>query len=426
MFVFYRVLTVLLYPIVIIFIYLRKVFKKEDPIRFKEKIFPSFFNVERKLNSKLLWFHAASLGEFKSILPIIEKLQIDKNNEFLITTVSYSSGKFAEEELKNFKNIRHRYFPIDIPFIVKKFIELWKPESVFFIDSEIWPNFIKEIKKKKIPLALINARITRKSFNRWKRFSTTSKQIFGSFDLSLACNTETQTYLEKLNAKNIFYVGNIKLINSNNLKKIENINQGIFEKKKSWLAASTHEGEEILCLNTHKELKKEFSQIITIIAPRHIKRVNQIKNLCDKSGLSAQILNKNDVIQEDKEIILINSFGSLPSFYKFMKSVFIGKSTLKRLIAVGGQNPIEAVRLGCKIYHGPFVYNFKEIYQILSKNNISKEINNEFDLSKNLILDLKSEIKDVTRFSKIMNEMENKTLNDTMFKINSFLSNENL
>ncbi len=426
MFVFYRVLTVLLYPIVIIFIYLRKVFKKEDPIRFKEKIFPSFFNVERKLNSKLLWFHAASLGEFKSILPIIEKLQIDKKNEFLITTVSYSSGKFAEEELKNFKNIRHRYFPIDIPFIVKKFIELWKPESVFFIDSEIWPNFIKEIKKKKIPLALINARITKKSFNRWKRFSTTSKQIFGSFDLSLACNTETQTYLEKLNAKNIFYVGNIKLINSNNLKKIENINQGIFEKKKSWLAASTHEGEEILCLNTHKELKKEFSQIITIIAPRHIKRVNQIKNLCDKSGLSAQILNKNDVIQEDKEIILINSFGSLPSFYKFMKSVFIGKSTLKRLIAVGGQNPIEAVRLGCKIYHGPFVYNFKEIYQILSKNNISKEINNEFDLSKNLILDLKSEIKDVTRFSKIMNEMENKTLNDTMFKINSFLSNENL
>ncbi len=426
MFVFYRVLTVLLYPIVIIFIYLRKVFKKEDPIRFKEKIFPSFFNVERKLNSKLLWFHAASLGEFKSILPIIEKLQIDKKNEFLITTVSYSSGKFAEEELKNFKNIRHRYFPIDIPFIVKKFIELWKPESVFFIDSEIWPNFIKEIKKKKIPLALINARITKKSFNRWKRFSTTSKQIFGSFDLSLACNTETQTYLEKLNAKNIFYVGNIKLINSNNLKKIENINQGIFEKKKSWLAASTHEGEEILCLNTHKELKKEFSQIITIIAPRHIKRVNQIKNLCDKSGLSAQILNKNDVIQEDKEIILINSFGSLPSFYKFMKSVFIGKSTLKRLIAVGGQNPIEAVRLGCKIYHGPFVYNFKEIYQILSKKNISKEINNEFDLSKNLILDLKSEIKDVTRFSKIMNEMENKTLNDTMFKINSFLSNENL
>ncbi len=426
MFVFYRVLTVLLYPIVIIFIYLRKVFKKEDPIRFKEKIFPSFFNVERKLNSKLLWFHAASLGEFKSILPIIEKLQIDKKNEFLITTVSYSSGKFAEEELKNFKNIRHRYFPIDIPFVVKKFIELWKPESVFFIDSEIWPNFIKEIKKKKIPLALINARITKKSFNRWKRFSTTSKQIFGSFDLSLACNTETQTYLEKLNAKNIFYVGNIKLINSNNLKKIENINQGIFEKKKSWLAASTHEGEEILCLNTHKELKKEFSQIITIIAPRHIRRINQIKNLCDKSGLSAQILNKNDVIQEDKEIILINSFVSLPSFYKFMKSVFIGKSTLKRLIAVGGQNPIEAVRLGCKIYHGPFVYNFKEIYQILSKNNISKEINNEFDLSKNLILDLKSEIKDVTRFSKIMNEMENKTLNDTMFKINSFLSNENL
>ena len=359
-------------------------------------------------------------------MPIIENLKVQANTEFLVTTVTYSSGKLAEEKLKKFKNIHHRYFPVDITFVLEKFIKLWGPKAVFLVESEIWPNLIFTLKKFKIPLILINARITRKSYKRWKKVPSFSNKIFNSFDLNLASSLETKRYLEDLNAKNVYYTGNIKLIGNNDTNLNENINQKFLKKKYIWLAASTHNGEEILCIKTHIELKKKIGQIVTIIAPRHIRRVEYIKKLCDKNKLSSQILSKDDLINENKEIILINSFGSLPSFFKYIKSVFIGKSTLKKMESVGGQNPIEAVKLGCKVYHGPYVYNFKEIYQIFNKNNISKEINNEHELAENLILDFKIDPKDINRYSKVMADMEGKTLNDTMSKINNFLSNENL
>ena len=114
-------------------------------------------------------------------------------------------------------------------------------------------------------------------------------------------------------------------------------------------------------------MKKKYQDLITIIAPRHIHRVKSIKKLSYKYKLTTQVLNKDDLIEKDKEIILINSFGVLNNYFKYAKSVFIGKSTLKKFKNIGGQNPIDAALVGCKIYHGPYVYNFKEIYNILEK-----------------------------------------------------------
>ena len=389
MILIYRALTILLYPFLIILIYCRKIFHKEDAKRYKEKIFSSHFNVVRKKNSNLLWFHAASIGELKSIIPIVKKLN-DKNNnfEFLITTVTLSSSNLATDELKMFDNVYHRFMPIDVSFLIKKFIYLWKPSVIFLVDSEIWPNLIFIANKNKIPLSLINARITTKTYKRWMMIPRIAKKIFNLFDLCLASNLQTKDYLQKLNAKNIYFVGNIKLINSfdNN---IVNPNENFLLKNKFWLAASTHKGEDAVCINAHLTLKKHYKDIVTIIAPRHIDRVKKIKILCDKYNLKVQILNKTDLILDDREIILINSFGLLNSFYKYSKSVFIGKSLIKKLEDVGGQNPIDAAKLGCKVYHGPYVYNFKEIYEILRKNDISKEIINHSDLCNNLIKDLK-------------------------------------
>ena len=181
----------------------------------------------------------------------------------------------------------------------------------------------------------------------------------------------------------------------------------------------------MLCIKTHKELKKKFNKVTTIIAPRHIERVTRIKKLCENHKLETQILNKNDDLKDDKEIIIINFFGSLASFFKYSKSVFMGKSTLRKLKDVSGQNPIEPAKYGCKIYHGPYVYNFREIYQVLETYKISEKINNEFDLAKNISLELNNENKDYERFSKIMNNLESKTLNDTMSKIKNFLLYEN-
>ena len=418
----YRVVTIILYPFLFLFVYFRKILKKEDPVRYREKILISHFNIKKNDDLKLIWFHAASIGEFKSIIPIITILNLDDQNlKFLITTSTFSSGNLAKVELQKFNNVEHRYIPYDVNFLIGKFIYLWKPSKIFLVDSEIWPNLILNAKKNKIPIALINARLTSKTFKRWMLFPNIAKRIFQTFDLCLCSNDETKKYLEKLNIKNVHFKGNIKLIDKVNESKIDNLNENFLLKKRFWFAASTHKEEDIICLETHIKLKEKFKDIVTIIAPRHINRCDEIKSLFEKSKLDVQILKKNNKILQNKEIIIINYFGALNDYFKYAKSVFIGKSMIKKLKNDGGQNPIEAAKLKCKIYHGPFVYNFREIYEILEKNSISKMVKNYEELSDNLMIDLDDPLKKNNKISSEIENLGQKTLNDTMTLLNNFL-----
>ena len=420
----YRVLTTLFYPLFIVLIIIRKILHKEDQFRYKEKIFTTHFNVVEKKNKKLLWFHAASIGEFKSIIPIIDELNRSNDNlNFLITTVTLSSSNLAKTLFSTYNNVYHRFFPIDIDFVMDKFLANWKPDVIFLVDSEIWPNLILRSKQKKIPLALINARITKKTFKKWIYFPTTAKKIFSSFDLCLTSNQETKNYLLKLEAKNVFYLGNLKLISKIEESKFK-INIDILDSKRHWVAVSTHDGEDIFCLRTHLLLKEKYKDIITIIVPRHLNRINKIQTSCKNFNLNFQILEKGQNITLDKEVIIVNSFGVVQNFFKHAKSVFVGKSTIEKFKNVGGQNPIEAAKLNCKIYHGPYVYNFEEIYKILEKNGISKVVKNSKELSDNLINDLENSKKNDDKIGNIVNNLGEKTLIETMNNINKFLSNE--
>ena len=244
MLLLYKILTTILYPFLIFFIFFRKLKKKEHSSRYKEKIFSTNFNVNRKENTKLLWFHAASIGELGSIIPIIEDLNSNNKMEFLITTNTLSSSHYAYKEFNSYDNIHHRFLPLDVPFLIKTFLNRWMPAAVFLVDSEIWPNLILEIKKNKLPLALINARITNKSFKRWKFFLTTSRKIFNLINLSITSNEETKKYLQELNVKNIYHYGNIKLAKKVEESKIKDLNEKILKENKFWFAASTHYGEK--------------------------------------------------------------------------------------------------------------------------------------------------------------------------------------
>ena len=422
---FYRVLTTLLYPFLFLFVYLRKILKKEDPKRFKEKILVSHYNVIPQNKSKLIWFHAASIGEFKSIIPIIYQLNKSNNKfHFLITTTTLSSGNLASVELDKILNAEHRYLPFDVPFLIDKFLNLWKPTRIFLVDSEVWPNLILKAKKYKIPIAIINARLTSKSFQRWMIFPKIAKKIFGIFDLCICSNNETKDYFEKLGLKKVYFKGNIKLIDQINVSKIKNLNHQTLLTRRFWFAASTHKEEETFCLKTHLKLKEKFKDVLTIIAPRHIDRSLDIKILAEKLNLKVQILNKGDIISENKELIIINYFGSLQSYFKYAKSVFIGKSMIKRLIHDGGQNPIEAAKLNCKVYHGPYVYNFEEIYKILKMNNISKKINDYHELSDCLLTDLELTQKNIEQISDPLKGLGQKTLIDTTSLLDNFINND--
>lgn len=425
MILFYRIFTTLLYPILFLFTYSRLICKKEDPFRYKEKLLVSQFNVVKKNALKLIWFHAASLGEFKSIIPIINELNKNTQNlKFLITTTTLSSGNLAKIELKNFKNAEHRYLPYDVPFLMSKFLDLWRPDKIFLVDSEIWPNLIIKAKKLNIPIALINARLTSKSFKRWMLFPDIAKKIFGMFDLYICSSNETKKLLETLELKKIYFKGNIKFINQTDKREIRNINENILPKKRFWFAASTHKEEEIFCLKTHLKIKEIYKDIVTIIAPRHVNRAKKIVSLSQKYNLNVQLLEKDKKISDGKEIIVINHFGVLQNYYKFAKSVFIGKSVIKKLKNDGGQNPLEAAKLKCKIYHGPYVYNFEEVYKILEANNISKMIENYDELSNNLIKDLENPVKQKNQNSFSINNLAEKTLADTMKLVKNFIHND--
>ena len=425
MILFYRIITTFIYPILVLIIFFRKLTGKEDKIRFKEKVFIKNFNVKRNEKKKLIWFHAASIGEFKSILPIIEEINKDyKNIQFLVTTVTLSSANLANDELKKFNNVTHRFFPVDVKFIIRKFLKLWKPNLIFLVDSEIWPNLILTSKENKIPLCVINARLTKKSSKRWMLFPKSTYKIFQSIDLFLVSNSETKTFLDNLKIKNVTLNGDIKLFGKIHKKQIINHNEQILLKKRFWIAASTHDSEEIFCLKTHLKIKNKYNNIVTIIFPRHIERVKQVKKISEDMGLKSQILNKDEIILENKEIIIVNIFGELQKYFYLAKSVFIGKSLVKRLENEGGQNPIEAARLGCRIYHGPYVNNFKEIYDIFDSKGISTKVEDPEELNTLLLKDFENVDKNINESSNLINNLGEKIFKDTMKNINKILSND--
>ena len=200
---FFINLILVIQPLIIIFRFFKK---KEDPIRFREKL--GFFSKEKK-KGKLIWFHGASVGELQSIIPIIEKLNKDKKiKQILLTSNTLSSSKIVNQY--KFKKVIHQFFPVDTDFLSKKFLDYWKPSASFFIDSEIWPNTILNLYKKNIPIVLLNARITKKTFKKWKLISFFSKNIFNKFNLCLPSTFETKKYLNILGAKNIKLIGNLK------------------------------------------------------------------------------------------------------------------------------------------------------------------------------------------------------------------------
>ena len=161
--------------------------------------------------------------------------------------------------------------------------------------------------------------------------------------------------------------------------------------------------------------------MITVIIPRHISRSTEIEKLCKKYELTSQILNDQDFIKDNNEIIIINSFGALSKFYNYSKSVFIGKSMIKKLEKVGGQNPIEAAKFGCKIYHGPYIYNFREIYNLLKSYKISEEIYNDKDLFEKLKTDFKDKKNDNNRIDSSIEDLGKKILDHTSKEISNFL-----
>ena len=370
MFFIYRILIYLIILISPLIILVRIIKNKEDKNRFKEKF--CFFTKKRS-KGNLIWFHGSSVGEILSVIPLIEKLEKKKSVDTILITSSTLSSSKVLSKFKLKKTI-HQFFPIDSDMLSIKFLNYWKPSMAIFIESEIWPNMIVNIKKKSLPLILLNARITKKSYTKWKMIPATSNMLFNKFDICLSQNLETKKYLKSLGAKKIKFIGNLKFSESKSQKNnnFDDRSKKIFKSRKIWCAASTHNTEERICGLAHKKLKNKYSNLVTIIIPRHIQRTKYIIDEIKDLNLKVQKRSESKKINKNTDIYIVDTYGETKSFYKICNTVFLGGS----LINHGGQNPLEPARFGCKILHGPYVQNFKEVYNLLGSNNLSSKFNN--------------------------------------------------
>ncbi len=363
MYFIYGILANILFLFSPIIFVLRILKKKEDINRFQEKY--CIYSV--KNYQKTIWFHAVSVGELMSIIPILNKLEKNKKvKKIIVTSSTISSSKIFKKQ--KFKKTIHKFFPLDTNFLTKKFINVWKPEVAIFVDSEIWPNMIKNLNKNQIPVILLNARFTKTSFKKWLIIKSFAKKIFSKISIALPQNAETKKYLKILGTKKIISLGNIKyygeknFLNNKNLKLLRQ-----FKKFKVLCAGSTHNTEEILISKLHIELKKSLPNLITIIIPRHINRSENIINDLNKFELNVVTHSSRQKISEKTDIYLVDTFGEAKKFYNLSNVAFLGGSVVNH----GGQNPLEAVRLGNYIINGPNIGNFTEIYDYLKINKIS-------------------------------------------------------
>tara|TARA_B110000238_G_scaffold200885_1_gene252973 strand:- start:3767 stop:5014 length:1248 start_codon:yes stop_codon:yes gene_type:complete len=407
----YRVITNLIILFTPIIFLIRLLKKKEDPKRFKEKF--CFFS-KRRGKGKLIWFHGASVGEILSVVPLIQELEKDKSvNKILITSNTLSSLKVINT--LSLKKTIHQFFPIDNLFFVKKFLKYWSPSVAIFIDSEIWPNMLTSIKQESISLILLNARINKRSFKKWARLGSSAKKLFNKFDLCLTSSNETKIHLKLLGAKNIKYIGNLKFTESESSETVLNkYSKKFFLSKKIWCASSTHKVEEKISASVHLMLKKKYKNILTIIIPRHINRIPEIINELEELDLKIHLHSSRDKIKNNTDIYLVDAYGKTKMFFSICNIVFLGGS----LIGHGGQNPLEAARYNCQILHGPNIWNFREIYNLLRRLKVSQKITNIRQIVKkiSIILNNKKKNKDI-QFK--LNSLSKNILKLTLIEINN-------
>ena len=410
MFFIYEVLG-LIFIIFSPIIFLIRIFLgKEDPKRFLEKfcIYSKKFKIK-----KTIWLHGSSVGEILSVIPIINALENNKNIKKIILSSSTTSSALIFSKYK-FKKTIHVYFPIDTNYLSNKFIKYWKPQVAFFIDSEIWPNMFNNLNINKIPIILLNGRITRKSFRRWMKFPNFAKKNFGKISLAMPQNNETSKYLKKLGVKKIKIAGNLKYF-VHQKKSLDKNTKKKFKKRLIFCAASTHYNEELFIGKMHKDLRLKNKNLLTILIPRHANRSSAITNELKNIGLKIITRSSNEQISKSTDIYIVDTYGETSKFYELSNITFLGGS----LVPHGGQNPLEPARTGSYILHGPYIQNFTEIYNMLSKLNISSKINSIFNMKK--IVNKKIKYEQPKKVGQKLINIGNNILKKNLNEINKYL-----
>lgn len=352
----YKWLIQLLSPFLRLYLYYRRAKGKEDSQRVQERF--GLATQPRPLG-EIIHIHAASVGESLAVLPLISAIVKDTPYKVLMTTGTITSAQLMAKQLP--QGAIHQFIPLDHPQWVQRFLDHWQPALTILVESDLWPHLIQACHNRKIPLVLLNARFSPQSRRRWGYFKGVAQTLFSCFDLILSQSPEVTRFFQSFGMTSIKTMGNIKFAasplaySSQDYKDLKTA----IGKRPIWLAASTHSGEEAVCLKTHLELRQIFPNLLTIIVPRHPNRGETI--LSELKGVNAILRTQERTIPKNCEIYVADTLGELGLFYALSPIAFVGGS----FVPVGGHNPIEPALLDCAILWGPQTYNFVDVSHFL-------------------------------------------------------------
>jgi len=330
---------------------------KEDPARVDER---RGMSEDIRPQGALVWIHGASVGEVLAAAALIERLRA-LDLRILLTSGTVTSAAIVAKRFP--PDIIHQYVPYDSPRYVARFLDHWQPSLALFIESDLWPNLILSSAERRLPMVLINGRMSHRSFPRWRRLAGTISALLGRFDICLAQSQIDAERFAALGSPNVVTTGNLKLdvpappADPAKLDRLLTMTRG----RPIIVAASTHPGEEDILLEAHRRLARFFPSLLTVIVPRHHKRGEAIARSIPASRLHVAVRSREELPTATTDVYIADTMCELGLFYRLAPIVFMGGS----LIEHGGQNPIEAVKLGASIVHGPHVFNFSDIYDAL-------------------------------------------------------------
>jgi len=373
---FYRGLSSAVVPLAPALIKRRLKLGKEDPERIGER---RGITRDTRPHGPMVWIHGASVGEVLAAAALIERLRA-LNIRILMTSGTVTSAAIVAKRFP--PDIIHQYVPWDSPRYVARFLEHWQPSLALFIESDLWPNLILQSAARRLPMVLINGRMSQRSFPRWKRVHGTISALLEKFDICLAQSETDAERFAALGCRNVVTTGNLKLdvpappADPQKLERLVSLTRG----RPVVVAASTHPGEEEILIETHKTLSGFFPGLLTVIVPRHPDRGPPIWRLVDAAGLKASLRSREEMPVASTDIYVADTMGELGLFYRLAGVVFMGGS----LVPHGGQNPIEAVKLGAAIVHGPHVFNFSDVYDALDGAGGARKAGGQEVLTKQL------------------------------------------
>lgn len=353
----YRFAGVLLRPAVPFILSRRVARGKEDAQRLGERYGRASLP---RPPGRLVWVHAASVGETNAILPLLDRLT-RIGLAVVFTTTTLTSAAIAAKRLPG--GAVHQFAPLDLAPFVGSFLAHWRPNLAIFVESEMWPTMVRKLAEAGIPLVVANARLSERSYRGWKRFSGFAGTVFPRITLCLAQSEGDATRFAQLGAPMVRTVGNLKFdvpplgAEGGAVARLTAAVAG----RPSWVAASTHEGEEEVVAEAHKLIRQRHPQVLTIVVPRHPERGDAVRAMLAGKGLTVAQRSRGNPLLHEIDVYVADTLGELGLFYRLAPIAFLGGS----LIPHGGQNPIEPTRLDTAVLHGPHVHNFSDIYAAL-------------------------------------------------------------